>query len=341
MVITPQQALDQLQQQRYAPVYFIHGEEPYYIDLITNYLTDNVLQPHEKDFNFTLLYGKDQEMHQILNGAKRYPVAAERQVVMIKEAQDLSDLHQEAGQKLLLSYLQAPNPATLLVFAYKNKNLDARTTLSKRLAQDAVVVHSKKLYDNQIPAWIEEYVHKKGLKITEKASLMLQELVGNELTRLAKELDKLQLNLQESRVIDDTIIQTYVGMSKQFNVFELQKALATKDIYKANQIVFYLAANPKGNSAIPIVALLFTFFTKLLLIHASSDKSKQSLAKLLQVNPYFIQEYMAAAQHYSLSQVMANIEHLHQADLQLKGINYPMIPEGEILKELIFKLMHS
>jgi DNA polymerase III subunit delta len=209
------------------------------------------------------------------------------------------------------------------------------------LIQGAVVIHSQKLYDNQIPAWITNYVDKKRLKITEKACLMLQEMVGNDLTRLAKELDKVQLNLQQSSVIDDTVIQTYVGISKQFNAFELQKALAIKDIYKANQIVFYLATNPKNNSAIPIVALLFSFFTKLLLLHHTQDKSKESLAKLLQINPYFVPEYITAAQNYALSQVIANIEHLHQADLQLKGINYSAIPEGEILKELVFKLMHS
>jgi DNA polymerase-3 subunit delta len=341
MPITPQQALQALQQRQYEPVYFLHGEETYYIDLLNQYVAENVLAESEKAFNLTIVYGRDQDMAQIMNHAKRYPVAAERQVVIVKEAQELQDLHNEKGQKLLFGYLQAPNPATILVFSYAHKSLDARTTLSKRLVQAAVVVHTPKLYDNQIPAWINNYVDKKGLKITEKACWMLQEMVGNDLTRLAKELDKVQINLQQSSVIDDTSVQTYVGISKQFNVFELQRALARKDIYKANQIVFYLAANPKNNSAIPIVGLLFAFFTKLLLLHHAQDKSKESLAKLLQINPYFVSEYITAAQHYALSQVIANIEHLHQADLELKGVNYPAIPEGEILKELVFKLMHS
>jgi DNA polymerase-3 subunit delta len=341
MPITPQQAFQALQQRQYAPVYFLHGEETYYMDLLNRYLAKNVLTEAEKDFNLTIVYGKDQDMAQVMNYAKRYPVAAERQVVIVKEAQELQDLQSEKGQKLLFGYLQAPNPATILVFSYAHKSLDARTTLSKRLDQVAVVIHTPKLYDNQIPVWINNYVGNKGLKITEKACLMLQEMVGNDLTRLAKELDKVQINLQQSSVIDDTIIQTYVGISKHFNVFELQKALAIKDIYKANQIVFYLASNPKNNSAIPIVALLFSFFTKLLLLHHSQDKNKESLSKLLQINPYFVSEYTTAAQHYALSQVIANIEHLHQADLQLKGINYAAIPEGEILKELVFKLMHS
>lgn len=341
MPITPQQALGFLQNQQYAPVYFLYGEETYDINMLTRYIADHVLAASEKSFNLTILYGRDQDMQQIMTHVKRYPVAAARQVVLVKEAQELQDLHTAAGQKLLFNYLAAPNPATLLAFSYKYKTLDARTTLSKRLAQHAVMVQAKKLYDNQLSAWITEYVQQKGLSITEKASLMLQAFVGNDLTRLSKELDKLHLNLQPSTSIDDTAVQTYVGISKQYNIFALQKALAVKDIYKANQIMFYLAANPKHYSAIPLVALLFAFFSKLLVIHHAKDKSKQALAKALQLNPYFIQEYLTAANHYSLSQVIANIEHLHQADLQLKGINYPVIAEAQILQELLFKLMHK
>jgi DNA polymerase-3 subunit delta len=341
MPFTPEQVLRSLEQQQYAPVYFLYGEETYYTDQITSYIADKVLSDSEKAFNLTVVYGKDQDMAQILNYARRYPIASERQVVIVKEAQELLGLHSEAGQRLFFNYLQTPNPATLLVFCYKHKNLDTRTSLSKRLAQDAVLVYAKKLYDNQIPAWISDYAGQKNLKITEKACFMLQEMIGNDLNRLAKELEKIQLNLPKGGLIEDSTIQAYVGISKQFNVFELQRALATRNIYKANQIVFYLAANSKNNSAISVVALLFTFFTKLLLIHQTKDKSKQALSKLLEVNPYFIQEYMTAAQHYTLSQVIVNIEHLHQADLQLKGVNYPVIPEDQILKELVFKLVHN
>lgn len=337
---TPQQVLVELKRRQYASVYFLHGEEPYYIDLITRYVADNVLSTAEKDFNLTIVYGKDQAMSQVLTYARRYPVAAERQVVIVKEAQELLDLRREAGQKLLTNYVKAPQPATLLVFAHKHKTLDARTTLSKILAQHAVLVHAKKLYDNQLPAWIADYVRAKGLTITEKASLMLQELVGNDLTRLASELDKVQLSLQAGSEVNDAVIQEYVGVSKQFNAFELQKALATQDVFKANQIVLHLAANPKNNPAIPLVALLFNFFSKVLLVHHAKDKSGQALAKALRINPYFIQEYLLAAQCYPLPKVIENIHCLHQADLQLKGIDYPTIEEGQILKELIFKLMH-
>jgi DNA polymerase-3 subunit delta len=342
MISTPQQVLDELTQRKFRPVYFFYGEENYYIDTITDYIADKVLLDSEKPFNLTIVYGKDQDIAQILGYARRYPIAAERQVVIVKEAQDLLGLHNQAGQKLLFNYLQAPNPATLLVFNYKYKNLDARTILSKHLSQDAVVVHAKKLYDNQIPAWINDYLRKKKLKIEEKACLMLQEMVGNDLARLAKELDKVLLNLQQEDTILDSTIQTYVGVSKQFNAFELQRALATKNIYKANQIVFYWATkHSKNNAALPVIALVFNFFTKLLVIHQTMEKDKQTLAKLLGINPYFLQEYLTAAQHYSLAQVIANIEHLYQADLQLKGVDYPAVTEEKILKELVFKLMHS
>lgn len=340
MQSTPRQVLNALQEQTYAPVYFLQGEEPYYIDFITGYIEEHVLSAAEKSFNLTVVYGKDQTMSQVLTHARRYPVAAARQVVIVKEAQELQDLRKEEGQKLLTNYLQAPQPATLLVFSYKHKALDARTTLGKLLAQYGVVMHAKKVYDNQLPAWIGRYVQAQGLTITQKASMMLQELVGNDLTRLASEVDKVRINLQRGDEIDDAAIQAYVGVSKQFNVFELQKALAHQDVYKANQIVLYFAANPKNNPVIPLVNLLFIFFSKVLLVHHTKDKSQQDLASVLQVNPYFVQEYLLAAQHYPLSKAIENIHHLHQADLQLKGIDSPALEEGAVLKELIFKLMH-
>ena len=340
MASTPRQVFNALKEQTYAPVYFLQGEEPYYIDFITAYLEEHILSAAEKSFNLTVVYGKDQTMAQVLTHARRYPVAAARQVVIVKEAQELQDLRKEEGQKLLANYLQAPQRATLLVFAYKHKVLDARTTLSKLLAQYGVVMHAKKVYDNQLPAWIVNYVQAQGLTITQKASMMLQELVGNDLTRLASEIDKVRLNLQRGDNIDDAHIQAYVGVSKQFNVFELQKALAHQDVYKANQIVLYFADNAKTNPIIPLVNLLFIFFSKILLVHHTKDKPQQDLARLLQVNPYFVQEYLLAAQHYPLPKAIENIHHLHQADLQLKGIDYPALEEGAVLKELVFKLMH-
>ena len=337
---TPQQVLAQLEQKQYAPVYWLQGEEPYYIDLITNYVEENVLSAAEKGFNLTVVYGKEGTMSAILSHARRFPMGSERQVVLVKEAQELQDLKREEGRKLLESYIQSPQPATLLVFAHKYKTLDARKSLSKVLAQKAVLVHAKKVYDSQVGAWITAHTRAKGLRITEKAAWMLQEYIGNDLARLANELNKICLNLEESTEIDDVMVQTYVGISRTFNAFELQKALAQKDVQKAQQIVSHFAANPKNNPAIPLVALLFSFFSKLLRLHHASDKSDTGLAKALQVSPYFLREYTLAAKHYPLPKVIENIHYLHQADLQLKGVDYPATPEGQILKELVFRLMH-
>ena len=337
---TPQQVLAQLQQKQYAPVYFLQGEEPYYIDLITNYVEENVLSAAEKGFNLTVVYGKDQSMNEILTHARRFPMGSERQVVLVKEAQELQDLKREEGGQLLAAYLKSPQPATLLVFAHKHKTLDARRSLSKVVAQQAVLVHAKKVYDHQMEAWITAYAREKGLHITAKAVWMLHEYIGNDLARLANELNKICLNLEDSTEIDDAMVQTYVGISRTFNAFELQNALAQQDVRKAQQIVLHFVANPKNNPVIPLVALLFAFFSKLLLVHHAQDKSVAALAKVLQVNPYFVQEYLLATQHYPLPKVIENIHHLHQADLQLKGVDYPATPAGQILKELVFKLMH-
>lgn len=337
---TPQQVLAQLQQQQYAPVYWLQGEEPYYIDLITNYIEEHVLSAAEKSFNLTIAYGKDLGMEQLMTQARRFPMGSTHQVVIVKEAQEFSDLQHEAGRQLIAAYIQSPQPATLLVFAYKYKALNARTKLSKLLASKAIMVNTKKLQQYQLPTWIQEYVQARALTITEKATWMLQEFVGNNLLRLAKELDKLQLNLGSDTAIDDSFVQTYVGISKTYNAFELQKALAQKDVRKANHIIHYFEANPKANPAIPLVALLFTFFSKLLLVHQAKQKTEEALAPILRVSPYFVGEYLQAAQRYPLPQVIANIHYLHQADLQLKGVNYPATPEGQLLKELIFKLVH-
>ncbi len=339
MTYTPQQVLAALKRKEYAPVYFLQGEEPYYIDLIIDYIGKNVLSDSEKAFNLTVVYGKDYSMSEILTHARRFPMGSEWQVVIVKEAQEQQDLKREEGRKQLATYVQSPQPATLLVWAYKYKTLDARKSLSKVLAKHAVLVNTKKVYDHQVSAWITAYVQEQGLSITEKASLMLQEFIGNDLSRLASELDKIQLNLEEKAEIDDTLVQEYVGISRTFNAFELQRALAKKDLAKACRIVLHFEANAKKNPAIPIVALLFSFFSKLLLLHNAKDQSQLALSNVLQVSPYFVQEYILAAQYYPLSQVIQNIHHLHQADLQLKGVDYPAVPEGQVLKALIAKLL--
>ena len=338
MMYTPQQVLAALKQKQYASVYFFQGEESYYIDLLTNYIEKNVLSASEKAFNLTIVYGKDQAMHEVLTFARRFPMGGERQVVIVKEAQELQDFKKEEGRRLLAAYIQSPQPTTLLVWAYKHKALDTSKALGKMLAQQVVWVHTKKVYDNQVAGWVAAYVRAKNLNITEKATMMLQECVGNNLTRLANDLNKIELNLGHATEIDDVMVQTYVGISRTFNAFELQKALAQKNLKRAYQIVLHFAENPKKNPAIPLVSMLSSFFSKLLLLYHTQDRSTSSLAKVLRVSPYFVQEYRLAAQHYSLTKVINNIHYLHEADLQLKGITYPSTGDGPILQELIYKL---
>jgi DNA polymerase III subunit delta len=339
MVHTPQQVLTVLKQKEYAPVYFFQGEEPYYIDLLTSYIEKNVLEASERDFNLTVVYGRDQSMSEILTYARRFPMGSERQVVIVKEAQEMQDLKREEAIRHLEAYVTFPQPATLLVWAYKYKTLDERKPLGKIMARQAVLVHAKKVYANQVGAWITAYVRERKLSITEKATLMLQEFIGNDLTRLAKELTKIHLNLGQDTEIDDAMVQAYVGISRTFNAFELQKSLAQKDVAKAHRIVMHFAANPKNNPAIPLVASLFSFFSKLLLVHHAKDKSVPTLARVLQVSPYFVQDYLLAARCYPLLKVIENIQYLHQADLQLKSVGYPVTPEEQILKELVLRMM--
>eukprot|EP01132_Coremiostelium_polycephalum_P000581 gene581-726_t len=320
---TPQQVLGLLQKKQYAPVYFLQGDEPYYIDLITNYLENEVLEEGMKIFNLTVLYGKEHSMAQAIRQAKQFPVATDLQVVIIKEAQDLQDLTRDASQTALIDYLKAPSKHTMLVIAYKYKTLPANTKLSKALSEHAILINAKRLYDSQLPTWIKAYVIEKELQITEKAVSMLQEFIGNDLNRLTKELDKVALNLLPNACITDHMIQEYVGINKQFNIFELQNAIAERNVYKANQIIFYLRSNINSQVVLSFISLLATFFSKLLTLSHAPDKSPQTLSQILQINAYFVPQYIAATKQYSVQKTMENIRYLQQADMQMKGVACP------------------
>ncbi|MCH8319301.1 MAG: DNA polymerase III subunit delta [Bacteroidetes bacterium] len=336
---TPEKILSELKSKKYAPVYFLQGEEPYYIDSISNYIENNVLSESEKDFNLFVLYGKDVDMSMVLSNAMRFPVMAQRQVVIVREAQEIKDIGKETGQKQLEAYIQKPLQSTILVFCYK-KLLDGRKRIAQKLKELDLLVLSKKIYDNQIPGWITGYLRSKGLSINTKATIMLAEYVGSNLSRLANEIDKLLINVKEKTEINEDIIQRYIGISKEYNVFELQNALIKKDTYKSNQIINYFDANPKKNPVIPIISILFQFFTKVMLIHQSKQKSEQYLAGLLAVNPYFIKDYLLASKNYPLNKLTGIIHHLAQADLRAKGIIGGNIAGGQILKELVFRILH-
>lgn len=340
MAVTPENVLKDLKNKKYAPVYFLQGDETYYIDLIADYIEANVLSEADKSFNQTIIYGRDAAMNAVLTNARRFPMMSEKQVVIVREAQQISDINKEAGQKLLANYVQNPVPSTILVFCYKNKTLDKRKVFAKVIEKHSVTVTTKKLYDNQVPAWIEQYLKAKSFSATAKAVQMLADSIGNDLERQANEIDKMLINFKEKVQIDETIVQRYVGISKDYNVFELQKALISKDVVKANRIVNYFDANEKKNPIIPIIAVLFSFYSKLLIAFHARDKSERNLASVLKVNPYFIKDYLYALKIYQPGQVINNIHYIRQADLRSKGVDNTSAGEGEILKELIFKLLH-
>ncbi len=334
------QILKNLNAGQYAPIYFLQGEESYYIDLISNFIESNALDEAAKGFNQIILYGKDVRISDILNNAKRFPMMSDRQVVIVKEAQNIFDFGKEAGDKQLMAYLENPLPSTILVFCYKHKKLDSRKKMSKAIEKHSVMFISKKLYDNQVPDWIRDYFRQKNYKITDKGVFMLADFIGNNLERLSNEIDKMLINFKEKIDIDDHVIQKYIGISKEYNVFELQKAVIFREVLKANKIINYFESNPKNNPVIPIIAVLYGFFSKLLIVHSTNDKSDNNLASILKVNRFFVRDYITAARNYPVNKVVRVIHDLRHADLQSKGVNANNIPDGQILKELIFKIMH-
>jgi len=332
--------LNNLKENIIHPIYFLQGDESFYIDEVSAYIESNILTEAEVGFNQTIMYGKDCKMHEVLTNARRFPMMAERQVVIVKEAHLLGDFKLKEGRALLEDYVNNPSPTTVLVFCYKYGKLDGKTTLAKTLKKEAVVLTSDKLRDYQVPKWILGYLSVKGYKITELATQLLTDHIGNNLERLANEIDKLLINLNPNEVIDDTIIEKNIGISRDYNVFELQNAILARDILKANRIVKYFGANPKDHNPIPIIALLYGLFNKLLIVHQSKDKSPQVLSKVLKVNPYFIKDYLTGARNYPFYSVMKNIAYVYQADLEVKGVDSPALSGENILKQLVFKLIH-
>jgi len=332
--------LSEIKSRKYAPVYFLQGEETYYIDLISDYIEQNVLSESEKGFNQVILYGKDVSMAAILTNARRFPMMAERQVVIVKEAQEIQDLNKDTGSKLLLDYLTKQVPSTVLVFCHKHKNLDKRRDLGKKVDKLAVTLTTKKSYDNQLPEFVAEYVSEKKISIEEKAILALCEFVGNDLHRLANEIDKLIISLPKGESITQEQVINQVGVSKEYNIFELQRAILTKDSLLANKIVNYFESNTRKNPIIPVVAFLYSFFSKLLAASQASDKSDKGLVSELKLSPYAARDYTLALRQYSQQKIMDNISSLREADLKLKGVNTGSTDEGQIFRELIWRLMN-
>ncbi|HLW31155.1 MAG TPA: DNA polymerase III subunit delta [Aequorivita sp.] len=315
------------------PIYFLMGEEPYYIDAISKYIEQNLLSEAEKGFNQMVLYGRDVTVDDIIANAKRYPMMAEKQVVIVKEAQDLSRTMEN-----LLSYALNPQPTTVLVLCYKYKTLDKRKKLAKAVAEKGLLFESKKMYDDKVPDWIRRVLAGRGYTITPKASQMLVEFLGNDLSRISNELEKLQLIIKPGDQITPQLIEENIGISKDFNNFELQNAIGERDIRKAFAIVQYFSQNPKSNPMPMTIALLYGFFSKLLKYHALSNKG--DAAKALGVHPFFLKDYHTAARNYPMKKVSANIAVIREIDMKSKGVGAANLPQGDLLKELLVKIFN-
>lgn len=317
------------------PIYFLMGEEAYYIDKISDFIEDNLLDEAEKGFNQMVLYGRDVTIDDIVSNAKRYPMMAERQVVIVKEAQDLSRTIEK-----LASYAENPQPTTVLVVNYKYKKIDKRKALYKTINKNgSVVFESKKLYDNQVPDWIRRVLKGQGYDISPKAAQMLVEFLGTDLSKVNNELDKLKIVLPKGTQITPDHIEENIGISKDFNNFELRKAVGERNIVKAHQIAKYFADNPKDNPMVVTVALLFNFFSQLLHLHGMTDKNPRSVASALRVNPYFVNEYLTAARNYPMKKVSAVVALLREFDVKSKGVGANAVPQGDLLKELLVRIM--
>jgi DNA polymerase-3 subunit delta len=334
-----QKTIADLKARRYAPVYLLQGEEPYYIDLVSDFIEANVLSESEKGFNQVVLYGKDSPVNVILNHARRFPMMAERQVVVVREAQEIPDLGKELGQKLMLSYLERPVPSTLLVLCHKYKSLDKRKELGKKADQLALSLNFKRIQEKELPGFVNEFVRGKGHKIEDDAIRVLCESVGTDLSRMTSEISKVVGSKGQGSTVTAVEIMNQVGMSREFNVFELQKALIRQDKAKACLITDYFTSNTRKNSPIMIVAFLYSFYSKLYAFAAASLKSEGTPVNALKISPYAMGDYSSALQRYPVSRLEENVMLLKETDLRLKGVNAGSTGDGQLLKELVLRLV--
>ena len=331
--------LTDLKARKYDPLYLLQGEETYYIDLISNYIETNALSESERGFNQVILYGKDTPVNVMLTHARRFPMMAERQVIIVREAQDIPDLQKEIGIKLMLDYAKRPVPSTVLVLCHKHKTLDKRRELGKKIDQLATTATFKKPYDNQLPDFVGGWFADKGIAIDDAAIRVFCEYIGTDLNRLSNEMDKVLIGLPAGQPVTAVRVMEQVGVSREYNIFELQKALIQKDTLLATRIALFFESNTKKNPVIPMVAFLYSFFSKLLIGVSSPDRSERGLISALKISPFAARDYSVALQRYTGDKIVENIGLLKEADLKLKGVNSGTETDGQLLKELIIRLM--
>ena len=317
------------------PIYFLMGEEPYYIDKLSDYIEQNILSEEEKGFNQTVLYGRDVSIEDIVSTAKRYPMMSDRQVVIVKEAQDLSRTIDK-----IESYVNNPMETTVLVFCYKYKTLDKRKKVTKLLAQNGLVYESKKLYENQVGDCIKRVLAGKKYTIDPKANAMLVEFLGTDLSKINNELEKLQIILPQGTTITPQHIEENIGFSKDYNVFELRKAIGERNQLKAYKIAENFAHNPKEYPLVMTTGLVFGFFVQLLKYHGLKDKNPKNVASAIGVNPYFLKEYDLALKNYPMRKVSQIVGALRDVDVKSKGVGANALPQSDLLKEMLYKIFN-
>lgn len=323
-----------IKSKEFKPVYLLHGEEPYYIDVLSKLFQEYVLEEHERDFNETIVYGKEADVFAIMAESKGFPLMAERRLVLVREAQELKNIDE------LESYIENPNPSTVLVLAHKYKKVDARKKFGKLIPKVGVVFTSDKVRDYQLVDWITSYLSTTEYKITSKAAILLADSLGNDLSRIKNELDKLSLLLEKGTTINEVHIEENIGISKDYNMFELNNAVSTQDYLKAMKIVNYFEHNPKSGLLVPIIGGLYNLFSQLMKIHFLDDKSQNGVASALKVHPFVAGELVKATRLYNPKMLAANVSLLYEYDLKSKGIGNSSFSDSELLSEMIFRLMH-
>ena len=327
-----------IKNKEFLPIYFFHGEEAYYIDIAVKALENDVLTEDEKAFNQTVVYGKDTNYNEILALAKQYPMMGDKQLIIVKEAQDLKFNDEET--KILEKYVENPVESTILVFAHKHKKVDSRKKVFKTLDKAKMLFHSEPVKDYNLAKWIDDEAKNLQIKLAPGISQLLADYLGNDLSRIANELNKMKLVLKDGEVLDGKLVETHIGISKEFNVFELQKALGKKDANTAFKIAYYMGKNPKTNPIVMTIGNLYNFFSNVVLYHTVSHQSPPTIASELGINPYFVKDYAEAARLYPLKFATRIISVLREIDLKSKGLGAVNMDEGELLKEMVYKIIN-
>lgn len=335
-----QQILKEVRAGDFKPVYLLGGEEPFHLDQLEEAIRQHAVAEQERDFNEEVLYGRDTNLQQIIGSAKQFPMMAPRRLVLVKEAQELREWQSKEKLEVLAKYAESPVPSTVLVLVHRNKMPDKRLSVVKKLASAGVVFHAQRIKDYKLPEWIEQFVSARNRRISPRIARLLSEYLGNDLKKVAGELNKLFISLPEGGEVDDVMVESHIGISKEFNVFELTNALASKDIGRVTKIVTYMRANAKTHPVPMVLPILTNYFSRLLAFHNLPDQSQQSAARALKVHPYAVKEYTLAARNYSPAKLERIFGYLRTCDKKSKGIDNATTDAYDLLQETLFKTLH-